>query len=39
VFGNLEHDGPVSPADAGVPVLVIEPREELQIASDTKSAL
>jgi acetate kinase len=39
VLGNLEHDGPVSPADAGVPLLVIEPREELQIARDTRSAL
>jgi acetate kinase len=39
VLAHPDHDGPVSPADADVPVLVIEPREELQIARDTRSAL
>jgi acetate kinase len=39
VVGNLDHDGPVSPWDAPVPVLVVEPREEVQLARDTRSAL
>jgi acetate kinase len=39
VTGNLDHDGAISPADAAVPVLVVEPREELQIARDTRAAL
>jgi acetate kinase len=39
VTGNLDHDGPVSPPGAAVPVLVVEPREELQIARDTRAAL
>lgn len=39
VEGNLEHDGPVSPWDAPVPVLAIEPREELQIADDCREAV
>jgi acetate kinase len=39
VTGKLDHDGPVSPPDATVPVLVVEPHEELQIARDTRAAL
>jgi acetate kinase len=39
VLAEPDHDGPVSAAEAAVPVLVIEPREELQIARDTRSAL
>jgi acetate kinase len=39
VVGNLDHDGPVSPWDAPVPVLAIEPREELQIARDCRSVV
>jgi acetate kinase len=36
---NREHDGLVSPPGAAVPVLVVEPREELQIARETRAAL
>ena len=32
-------DGPVSPPGAAVPVLVVKPREELQLCRDTLSAL
>jgi acetate kinase len=39
VVGNLEHDGPVSPWDAPVQVLAIEPREELQIARECRAAV
>jgi acetate kinase len=39
VGGNLEQDGPVSPPGAAVPVLVVQPREELQIARDARSRL
>ncbi|WP_200797449.1 acetate/propionate family kinase [Streptoalloteichus hindustanus] len=37
--GNREDDGPVSAPGAAVPVLVVRPREELQIARDTRTAL
>ncbi|MCP2261841.1 acetate kinase [Streptoalloteichus tenebrarius] len=37
--GNRKDDGPISPPGAAVPVLVVRPREELQIARDTWSAL
>ena len=37
--GNRSDDGTVSLPDAATPVLVIEPREELQIAADTRDAL
>jgi acetate kinase len=39
VGGNRADDGPVSPPGAAVPVLVVEPREELQLARDTRAAL
>lgn len=39
VRGNLGSDGPVSPAQAPVPVLVVRPREELQIAATVKTLL
>ena len=39
VTGNREQDGPVSPEGAAVPVLVVQPREERQLARDTASAL
>jgi acetate kinase len=39
VTGNLDHDGPVSPADAPVQVLAIEPREELQIARECRAVV
>ncbi|MFD1146492.1 acetate/propionate family kinase [Saccharothrix hoggarensis] len=32
-------DGPVTPPDAAVPVLVVRPREELQLCRDTLAAL
>ncbi|TQM79357.1 acetate kinase [Saccharothrix saharensis] len=32
-------DGPVSPPDAAVPVLVVRPREDLQLCRDTLAAL
>ncbi|MFY1635041.1 acetate/propionate family kinase [Solwaraspora sp. WMMB335] len=38
VTGNRTDDGPVSPAGADVPVLVVQPREELQLARDTLAA-
>jgi acetate kinase len=37
--GNRQDDGPVSPPDAAVPVLVVEPREELQLCRDTVAAI
>ncbi|MQA09790.1 MAG: acetate kinase [Pseudonocardiaceae bacterium] len=37
--GNRDQDGPVSDPRARVPVLVVRPREELQIAADTASAI
>ena len=37
--GNREDDGPVSPNDATVTVLVVEPKEELEIATETLAAL
>ncbi|GAA5201097.1 acetate/propionate family kinase [Rugosimonospora acidiphila] len=37
--GNRDDDGPVSPAGAAVAVLVVEPREELQLAAETVAAL
>jgi acetate kinase len=39
VVGNRADDGPVSPPGAAVPVLVVETREELQIARETRGAL
>jgi hypothetical protein len=39
VRGNLGSDGPVSPAQPSVPVLVVRPREELQIAATVKTLL
>lgn len=39
VMGNREDDGPVSAPDAAVPVLVVEPREDLQLAAETRAAL
>lgn len=37
--GNRDDDGPVSAPNARVPVLVVEPREELQVAAETVAAL
>jgi acetate kinase len=37
--GNRDHDGPVSPANADIPVHVVQPREDLQICHDTRQAL
>jgi acetate kinase len=37
--GNRADDGPVSRPGAAVPVLVVQPREELQLAEDTLLAL
>jgi acetate kinase len=34
VRGNRTDDGPVSPDGAGVPVLIVEPREDLQLAAE-----
>jgi acetate kinase len=34
--GNLPEDGPVSPEGAEVPVLLVQPREELQLAEDVR---
>ncbi|HEY0700545.1 MAG TPA: acetate kinase [Micromonospora sp.] len=39
VHGNLDDDGLVGPADAAVGVLVVQPREELEIARQTRAAL
>jgi acetate kinase len=39
VVDDPEGDGPVSPADATVPVLVVEPREELQLAHEAAALL
>ncbi|MBB5130649.1 acetate kinase [Thermocatellispora tengchongensis] len=36
---NLDADGFISPPDAAVPVLVIQPREELQLARETLTAV
>ncbi len=36
--GNRTDDGPVAD-DGAVPVLVVQPREELQLARDTENAL
>jgi acetate kinase len=36
--GNRADDGPVSPPEATVPVLVVQPREELQLCRDTMAA-
>lgn len=36
--GNRSDDGPVSPREAAVTVLVVEPREELEIAVETLNA-
>jgi acetate kinase len=37
--GNLPEDGVISPDGAAVPVLVVEPREELQLAEDVRQAV
>jgi acetate kinase len=37
--GNRTDDGPVSPDGAAVPVLVVETREDLQIARETREVL
>jgi acetate kinase len=37
--GNRDDDGPVSPDGAAVPVLVVQAREELQLAADTRTAV
>ncbi len=39
VRGNRTGDGPVSARGAPVPVLVVQPREELQLAAETRAAL
>jgi acetate kinase len=39
VIGNRGDDGPISPRDAAVPVLIVYPREDLQIAAETRNAL
>ncbi|MFC7546526.1 acetate/propionate family kinase [Plantactinospora sp. GCM10030261] len=39
IGGNRVDDGPVSEPEAAVPVLVVEPREELQVAAETEAAL
>lgn len=38
-IGNRADDGPVSAPGAAVPVLVVQPREDLQIAAETRAAL
>jgi acetate kinase len=37
--GNRDNDGPISSADAAVPVFVVQPREDLQLCRDTLRAL
>jgi acetate kinase len=37
--GNLPADGVISPDGADVPVLVVQPREELQLAEDVRQVL
>ncbi|MGH3342644.1 MAG: acetate/propionate family kinase [Carbonactinosporaceae bacterium] len=37
--GNRSEDGPVSPPGVDVPVLVVQPREDLQIAAVTRAVL
>jgi acetate kinase len=37
--GNLPEDGMISPDGAAVPVLVVEPREELQLAEDVRQVV
>nr|MDT0660292.1 acetate kinase [Micromonospora sp. DSM 115978] len=37
--GNRDSDGPVSAPGAVVPVLVVEPREDLQVAAETTAVL
>jgi acetate kinase len=39
VRGNREVDGPVSPSEAAVPVLVVEPKEDLELAAETMTVL
>ncbi len=39
VRGNREDDGPVGPEGAAVTVLVVAPREELQLAAETAAAV
>ncbi|MEV4756884.1 acetate kinase [Micromonospora sp. NPDC049559] len=39
VGGNRASDGPVSPPGAAIPVLVVEPREEMQLAEETLRVL
>ena len=38
-IGNRTDDGPISPPGAAVPVLVVEPREEIQLCRDTIAAI
>ena len=38
VTGNRDDDGPISAADASIPVLVVQTREELQLAQETLRA-
>jgi acetate kinase len=37
--GNRENDGAISPPGARIPVLLVEPREDLQLCRDTMTAL
>jgi acetate kinase len=37
--GNLPEDGPVSPEGAALPVLVVRPQEELQLAEDVRQVV
>jgi acetate kinase len=39
VRGNRDDDGPISADGAAVPVFVIKPREELQLARDAANAV
>jgi acetate kinase len=39
VRGNLPEDGLISPDGAAVPVLVVQPREELQLAEDVRQVV
>ncbi|GIF13886.1 acetate/propionate family kinase [Actinoplanes teichomyceticus] len=39
VTGNRDEDGPISPAESRIAVLVVEPREELQLAREAGTAL
>ncbi|MCG5218662.1 acetate and sugar kinases/Hsc70/actin family protein [Streptosporangium soli] len=39
VIGNRDQDGPISADDAVVPVLVVEAREEVQLARETRAVV